>query len=329
MSYEAGYFSRLSDSFGRAWNRFWFEPAEALPLGVLRIGVGAIVVLHLILISSDLGQWYSRSGLVTPEVVRVLLIAEGSEPGYHASYYGYLGDDWQLKAAHGLAIVAAVAFTAGLAARVAGAVTLAALLALVHRLPLLASPGEHVLTFLVFYLVISPCGATLSLDSWIRRRRQPALALDSPATSLWANLGIRLIQVHLAAFIAMMGLAKLYGDAWWDGIAMWSLLAQTLSRPMDLTFLRRAEYLINFWTHAVLGYHLAFPVLIWNSLARPLLLWAGVVIWGSLILATGLGIFGLAMMVANLAFVPAESYRRIAGARLARSSRATERSAAG
>ena len=312
MSYESGYFSRLSDSFGRAWTRFWFEPADALPLGVLRILVGALVVLHLLLLSSDLGRWYSRGGLLTPEVVRVLLFAEGTNPAYHISYLNYLGDDWQLTTAHALAMIAALAFTAGLVTRIAGAATLVALLALVHRLPLLASPGEHVLTFLVFYLVIGPSGAVLSLDSWFRRRRRPDLALDGPAGSLWANLGIRLIQVHLAAFIAMMGLAKLYGDAWWDGIAIWSLLAQTLSRPMDLTALRNAEYIINFWTHAVVWYHLVFPVLIWNSLARPLLIWAGLFIWGSLILATGLGIFGLAMIVASLAFVPPELYRSIA-----------------
>jgi hypothetical protein len=128
-------------------------------------------------------------------------------------------------------------------------------------------------------------------------------------------LSIRLIQVHTAMFFLMMGLTKLNGEGWWDGVAIWNLLAQTQSRPVDLTFFQRAgqlgEFFVNFWTHAVVYYELAFPILIWNRHARPLVLGIGVVLWLSLVLASGLLLFGLTMLAATAAFISAETYRAL------------------
>src|SRR4029450_10990305 len=129
---------------------------------------------------------------------------------------------------------------------------------------------------------------------------------DPSQPSIVANIGLRLIQVHLAMFCAMMGLSKLYGDSWWDGNAIWVLLAQTQSRPLNLTALRGAgqvgEYLLNFWALATVYFELAFPVLIWNRGGRPLLVSAAVVIWSALVLATGNLLFGAALIVASAAF---------------------------
>src|SRR5688500_10463044 len=114
-------------------------------------------------------------------------------------------------------------------------------------------------------------------------------------------MSLRLIQLHLAAFVAMMALAKLNGDAWWDGEAIWHLLARPRSRPLDLSALHGHELLVNFWTHAVVYFELAFPILIWNRLARPILLALGTIVWFTLALATGQWLLGLALVVASLA----------------------------
>jgi hypothetical protein len=120
-------------------------------------------------------------------------------------------------------------------------------------------------------------------------------------------------------FYAMMGLTKLYGDAWWQGGAIWLLLAQTESRPLDLTGLRRAgqvgEYLLNFWTHTIIYFELAFPVLIWSRITRPILLALSIAIWSSLIVATGQSLFGLAMLATSIAFIPGERLRAFFGRR--------------
>ncbi|MEX2175827.1 MAG: hypothetical protein WD872_15795 [Pirellulaceae bacterium] len=310
MSFRPGYFTELIETFGRGWNRFWFLPSDPLPCAVLRIAVGLLVLFHLLSLSGDIDRWYARAGLLPPATVQTLVLAEVRSPYVHPSYFNYLGPTGT-RIAHGLAIALAAAFTAGAVSRITGVFTALALLAYIHRLPLVAGHADPALVFLVLYLSIGPADACLSVRRWLRGRRTGHLVQQPEQRSYWATLSLRLIQVHLCAFVAMQALVKLNGDAWWNGEAIWELLAQTHSRPFDLTWLRDYELLVNFWTHAIVYYQLAFPVLIWNRLARPLLLVLGVAIWLSLALATGLLLFALAMIVGSLAFVPASSYRAL------------------
>jgi hypothetical protein len=305
------YFAEVAESFGRGWNRFWFTPADPVPCAVLRIAVGLLAALHLASLSPDLDRWYGRDGLLSPAAVANLLGEGIGLSNYHFSYLGRLSGT-ELWVIHALAIATALAFAAGLLTRVSGALALAAVLAYVHRVPQVAGHVEPVLCFLLAYLTLAPSGAMLSLDRLLFHRSNENGG-QIPPPSVAANIALRLIQVHLAMFVAMMGLTKLYGDAWWDGEAIWFVLAQTQSRPLDLSALRSSEYLLNFWTHAVLYYELAFPVLIWNRLARPLLVAIGVVLWISLSLATGLAVFGLTLVAAMSAFLPPAFFRSIAG----------------
>jgi hypothetical protein len=307
---DKSYLSELADSFGRGWNRFWFAPSDPLPCSVLRVAVGLLVLGHLLSLTAGLDRWYAKGGLLPPAAVRTLTVAEAGPAWFHYSWFNALGPT-ETRVVHGLTIAVAVAFTAGLFPRITGFLTLVGLLAYVHRLPVLVAHVEPVLVFLLAYLVISPADAYFSVSRWLRHRTA-AEPLAMPAPSYWATLSLRLVQVHLAAFIGMMGWAKLSGTAWWEGEAIWHLLAQTHSRPLGLTFHRGNDagtLLINFWTHVVVYYELAFPALIWNRFTRPVLLFAGIAIWLSAILATGLLLFGLTMLAATLAFVPADFYR--------------------
>lgn len=118
-----------------------------------------------------------------------------------------------------------------------------------------------------------------------------------------ATIATRLIQIHLALFVAMMGFSKLSGDVWWIGTGMWWLMARPESRLVDLTGLHATPKLVEAWTHLVVLFELTFPVLIWAPLARPLLLAWGLFTWASIALVTGDVPFALMMCVASLAFV--------------------------
>ena len=295
-------FHDLAESFGERWNRFWFTPAEALPCCLLRIVVGLVAAAHFLDLSQGLSLWYANDGVLPPAAVqRLLALPSGSDASYHVSYLNYFPASGALIAIHALAVIVSLAFAVGLFTRITGVLTLVAVLAYVHRVPPVAGHVEPVLSFLIAYLCIAPSGTCLSLDRRLFGSRKkgslPRLVMGTSEPSLAANIGLRLIQVHLAMFYAMMGLTKLYGDAWWEGNAVWLLIAQTQSRPLDLTGLRRAgqvgEYLLNFWTHAIVYFELAFPVLIWTRIARPIVIVASIAIWISLIAVTGQFLFGL------------------------------------
>ncbi len=302
----------FSEEFGQRWNRFWFAPADALPCCVLRLAVGLIATAHFLAMGPGLGVWFANDGVLTPAAVkRILELPGGGGTTFHPSYLNYFPAGTGLYVVHAAAVIVSLAFAVGFLTRASGVLTLVALLAYVHRVPEVAGHLEPVLSFLIAYLVIAPSGAWLSLDQRIfgSGKKSPVASLmaGSAEPSLAANISLRLIQVHIAMFYAMMGLSKLYGDAWWQGAAIWMLMAQTESRVVDATAFRRlgqiGEYLLNFAAHLVVYFELAFGVLIWTRIGRSALLALSLIVWPVLILATGQLLFGLTMLAANLAFV--------------------------
>jgi hypothetical protein len=191
----------------------------------------------------------------------------------------------------------------------------------------LTAQVEPVLAFVLLYLCLGPAGAECSLDRWLALRRAKsrtvppatdyvnpagsAAELTAPRSSSAATISLRLIQVHLTLLYAMMAIGKLSSDVWWSGEAMWWLIAKTESRLVDFTWLHRFPLVVDGLSNAVMLYQLSFPVLIWNRLARPLVLGLGVIVWGFLAMTTGMVPFALMMLAASLAFVPGPTIRAL------------------
>ncbi len=335
MGALASYKSRLVDGIGGGWRRFWFTPSDPLPLCVLRIAVGLVALYYVASFTSDLATWFSADGLLPPNVVRTLTGADNPNltgpAEYRFSYLYYLDSPGELWAVHVAGLIVLGAFIVGLASRVTSVLSLAVVLSYVNRAPMLTGPLEPVLTMALLYLCLAPSGAYLSLDRLLLRTRKgakkPTAQVPQPQSRLStaATVSLRLMQVHLAGFYAMMVLNQLgglvdfpYAGTWWRGEAVWWLIARPESRLVDLTFLHSAPYLINAWTHAIVLFELAFPLLVWNRLARPLLLALAVPIWTSLALVTGEVSFCAMMLVANLAFVSPEAFRGLGNGLLKR-----------
>jgi hypothetical protein len=270
----------------------------------LRIGVGLITLAHFWSYQQDLTRWFGPRGLLPPDVVDVLVQGEEEPQAYRASHVPFAKSEAELWIVHAIFLAAAAAWTVGLGTRAAGAVTLAGVLSYVHAAPMLAGTLEPALSLMLFYLCLGPAGGALSLD---RRLGLPRWLSGSHEPSLAANIALRLLQVHLAALYAVAGLSKLHGDAWWDGQAIWVLLAQTHSRPVDLSFLRSTHagrMLLDLWTHLVLYTQLAFAPLVFNRLTRPVVLACAALSWLSLIPVTGQLLLCLLMLAACAAYLP-------------------------
>ena len=186
----------------------------------------------------------------------------------------------------------------------------------VRRAPVSLFGFDQVLSTLLLYLAVTGAsGQAVSLDRFLARYRLARAALARrrqdgprvvspgvPAATVSANLALRLIQLHLILIYGMAGLAKLQGQNWWNGSAIWGTLAAGEFRLFDLTWLAAWPYAINFLTHFALALELSYPVLIWSRALRPLLLTTVIAMHVGIGLTLGLTEFALAMMAANLAF---------------------------
>lgn len=310
---QRGYLPELIDRFGQGWNRFWYAPAQAHTVCLLRILVGAIAFYLIASFGPDLELFFGSEGLLSVE--DVVAIREGASRPVRWSYLDYLHSPTELWAGHVAGLVVLGCFTLGIASRATAVLATLVFLSYFHRAPMLTSEVDLVVAFLLLYLCVGPTGAHWSVDRWLATRKQTPLARSSPlAPTLSANLCVRLIQVHASTVYLLMALGKLsYSDVWWDGTAVWWLLTRPESTVIDLHWLAGSAYLINAWTHAIVAFELAFAVLIWIPLARPVLIFLGAISWSLLAVLTGMAPFCLAMFAASLAFVHPDSAAAIFG----------------
>jgi hypothetical protein len=294
------YFARLAAEFGRGWTRFWFTPSDPTTLSAIRLLTGLVVLYLHATLSLDLIAFFGPNGLLPWVDIAPL-------EGGTFSYLVYLSEPGELWAAHlvGLAII--VLFAAGCWTRLTSVLALVVFLSDIHRAPMITSRTESIAAMVMLYLCLAPCGRRFSIDRLRARRAAGAAPLELQPTSdlsTTATIATRLIQVHLALLVAMMGFSKLTGEVWWTGTGVWWLIARQESRLVDLSWLYSSPKLIAVWSHLVVFFELAFGVLVWVPLARPLLLALGVAVWASLALVTGETTFALMLCVASLAFVP-------------------------
>ncbi len=319
----ASYVQDLIRAWGEGWNRFWYTPSHTTTLGLMRLLAGLLALYNLATYTPDLERFFGPQGMLPVPTVQQLNGApeptsrnqpELIRPRVRWSYLDYMDTPGLLWAAHGASLLATAAFACGLWTRLTGWLTLAAALSYFHRAPMVTSEFEPVLAFVLFYLAIGPSGASWSLDRWLARRRRLAAEQAAPQTARWsATVATRLLQLHYALVCLMMAFGQLYSlesDAWLNGSAMWFISVRPESALVDFTWLRGHVYTVNFWTHAVVLYELAAPLLLWVRRARPLLLALGAVHWLLLALASGLEAFAAAMFVASLAFLPPEMLPR-------------------
>ncbi len=297
MSHPTGsYFARLSNGFGTAWTRFWFIPSDPATVSAIRLLAGLVVVYLHATLTFDLAAFFGPGGMLPAVDISPL-------EGNTLSYLNYVYGTTELWIVHLLGLAVLVMFAAGVWTRITSVLALVVFLSVVNRAPMITGRTESILAMVMLYLCVAPCGRRFSVDALLAARKGTLLGVPHAPLSTTATISTRLIQIHMALLVGMMGFSQLGGDVWWNGGGIWFLITRHESRLVDFTWLETSPLVIDFWTHVVIAFELVFPVLIWVPLARPLLLTLGVIVWTSLAMVTGDITFALMLMIASLAFV--------------------------
>lgn len=301
IKHVSEYFARLTGAFGQGWTQFWFTPSDPATVSAVRLSTGLVVVYLHATLSFDLIAFFGPSGLLP---IADIMPLEGAT----FSYLNYLSTPAELWTVHLLGLAVLVLFAAGFWTRTTSILALVVFLSDVNRAQMITGRTESIVAMVMLYLCLAPCGRRFSIDAILRARKASTAVVP---LSTAATVATRLMQVHLALLVAMMGLSQLGGDVWWNGLGMWFLITREQSRLVDFTWLHTSPFVIDFWSHAVVLFELTFPLLIWIRLARPLMLAAGLLIWTSLALVTGDTTFALMMCIASVAFVPPSVLRSL------------------
>ncbi|MFO0888083.1 MAG: DCC1-like thiol-disulfide oxidoreductase family protein [Isosphaeraceae bacterium] len=322
------YFRDLAQATRRGWTAFFFSPADPTALGLIRVGTGLLAFWSLFVLGIDLHDYFGSRGWADPDLIWQ---TQRARQPWAWSFWFLVPDGW-LRGAWMLCLIVLAMFTAGLFSRVTAVLSWIIVVSTVRRVPIALFGFDQVLSTLLLYLAASlASGQAVSLDRFLARWREARASARStrtlpglgravgprepgmPRATVSANLGLRMIQLHLVFIYAMAGLAKLQGPSWWNGMALWGTMTAGEFVSRDFTSLADWPIVLNLLTHASLALELLYPFLIWVPLLRPLMLAGAVMLHlGIAWVCPGLTEFGLAMIVANLAFVPGRRLRSLA-----------------
>ncbi len=181
------------------------------------------------------------------------------------------------------------------------------------------------MSVVLFYLMIAPSGAALSLDRWLEVRRERK-RLGKPNANVplqplvTATLATRLMQIHFCFIYLASGTAKLLGAGWWNGTALWACYANYSFAPLrvplyydSLVFLTQHRWLweivMSFGSLFTLFTEISFTYLVWIPRWRWVMLSCSVMLHTGIGLFMGLVTFSLMMLCLVLSFVPPEAAR--------------------
>jgi hypothetical protein len=307
-----GYFQDLGVSAVKAWDRFFFTPADPTTLGLIRILLGSLLLWDIAVLGIDLHDYFGSTGWIGPEAVRQYF----AEQAPHAwSLWFHVPDRW-LVPTWVCCLCVVFLFTIGFATRITAALAWAIAVSTVRRAPVALFGFDYMIATWTFYLAVFGAGGqALSVDRLLgpmrRRARASSMGMRDfgPAPSISANLTLRAIQLHLAFIYGAAGLSKLMGTEWWNGTAIQMIMLTPEFRRFDLVWLAAYPGLLAIATHAGLFLEICYPVLIWIRKLRPLVIGAMVLLHAGNDLMLGLTEFGLTMVAVNLSFVSGERLR--------------------
>ena len=289
------------------WERFWFTPADTRLLSLLRLATGGMLFYTHLVWSLNLDTFANPAGLVPEEAIR-------NQPGFSPFHWSHLlspaMDPTTLWVLHVLALAVFAMFAAGLFTRVTAVLSFLLAVSYANRLSLALFGLDQLNCMLAMYLMLGPCGAHYSLDSWWKRRasrsREQGRAGHAPlkpAPSIAANVAVRLIQCHMCVIYLFAGLSKLRGQRWVGGDAIWGAFASYEYQTLDMTWMAHGFWMINALTLGTIVWEISYAALIWPRLTRPWLLAGAVGIHLGIGLCMGMMTFGVIMLVGNAAFL--------------------------
>ncbi len=281
----------------RAWKTFWFQPTSARPLGAFRIIFGLIVLVNLGLESTELTYWWTNAGILRGAEAREFALP------YRFTPLLYAETPWMARGIVAASVVAGVLFTLGWRTRVMSVLLYLGNLALYQRNVACNCGPDALLMVMLFYLMLSPCGAAYSLDARREARRRGTLA--EPIITPWAQ---RLIQCQLAMMYFSTAVWKCAGVCWPNGTALYYIINNAEVGRFSLDPLSQYPIAFGLLTHLAFLTEFLIPFFIWFRPTRPWVIVLGLGLHIGVLFTVNVPLFGEMMTACYLTFLTPEEW---------------------
>jgi hypothetical protein len=225
------------------------------------------------------------------------------------TYFDHIDSMTGVYVVHSIALVANVLFMLGYKSRTMGLISVLAHSAIYQRNSWFMNGGDRLVREFGFYICLVPCGASYSIDAWLKNRKRFRMGLKPILRPLVPVFGLRVIQLQIAFVYLISGIDKAASGSWQRGTALYYSLSTDNYLRSDwlvapILDSRLGYEVLKLSTYVTLVWELTFCVLVLWRPTRWLTLVVGVLvhvgIHGSLMVA----FFSAASMWAYLAYLP-------------------------
>ncbi|EMI18205.1 HTTM domain protein [Rhodopirellula maiorica SM1] len=306
-----GLFKAWLLQFVAAWDRFWFTPRYSQVLAVLRIVTGGMLFYSHLVLAMQLSDFLGDHAWINNTTIAQLHDGAFGPSDMGRSYLWHLSNPLLLWLHHAATLTITAAFAIGFMTRVTAPAAWFLQIMYIHRLTGSLFGLDQIVTYTAMYLMLTPSGSCFSVDAWLRERfserrqssRKFAWLLPENRPSVAANVGTRLLQLHLCVIYLFGGLAKARGELWWDGTAIWFAVANYEYQSMNMTWIGSYPRVFSALTHLTLFWEVFYCALVWPRLSRPVVIAIAILVHGGIATSLGMATFGLMMIAANCIFV--------------------------
>jgi len=281
----------------KSWNHFFFIERSTYNLAFFRVVWGALIFLNILFEVGNVEDFYGPNAVVSLEVVN------NHFSHFHLSLFKLLKNtSSSAYAIYLFTLVSLFLVTIGLFTRVALWGALIGLVSLHMRNVWILSSADVLIRCVFVILVWSPCFNVLSVDSYLARRRgRPFSVVASQWT--WRLLQIQVSVVYLWTFWA-----KIKGDAWFDGSAVYYATRLDTMKNITLPWVLDHKNIIMLSTWGTLIIECALGSLIWFKRLRTPVVIGGVLLHVGIEVVMAIPFFEWIMIALLMSFYTPTEY---------------------
>src|SRR5208337_3151645 len=167
---------------------------------------------------------------------------------------------------------------------------------------------DQLMTIVSFYMMLSPCGAALSLDA--RRVSQRRGTMAEPMIVPWAQ---RLLQIQLCLIYLASAAFKCHGNSWLGGTAIHFIIFNHEVGQSNLEWLANYPVVISVLSQSALIVEFALAFLLWFRPTRRWIALAGILLHVGIVPLVNVPLFGEQMIALYLLFLAPDELAALLG----------------
>ena len=269
------------------WTGFWFESYSVARWRLFRVANCSIMFVAYLVRHFSLKDFYSTSiGIYVPDPSQYVTMAyrwnlfENLLPSPAAA--------WAIPVLHGIYLASLLMLIFAVLPRAAAIVAFVLHISFIHANIGAVYGVDLIFTFYLFFMCLA--------SDRVKQGDQGPRAWIS-------SMAFRFAQIQLCIIYAFSGWEKLKGAAWWNGDAMWAVVANPQMARFDFTWLSHLPLVLAFTAYLTLIWEIYFPVLVWQPRWRLPVLFLGLMFHLSIAGMMKIAYFGLLMIAIYVLFL--------------------------